>query len=347
MPLYNSRTKGKFDGSYTYYFAWYLEARRVALDLLRSTSIDVLHHVTYANYWIPSPLSDLGRPLVLGPVGGAEIVPPILFDCLSPRAKANEAIRALARSVGEALPTVKRGLRSSKIALGTTPDTSARLTHLGASRVSTMPAVALGEQDLRLGGAYAASTGERRGFVFVGRLLEWKGVYLALEALSRTRHKSTLTFIGRVAKAQANRLLERARRLGVQDRITLLGDVSRPDVMRRLASAEALLFPSMHDSGGYVCLEAQAVGTPVICLDTGGPPMLVDADVGRVVPLGTPQQVVQGLADAMDAIVEDPWRAVKNGEEARERVLSKHTWEVRSRQIDSYYATVVTKGDTL
>ncbi|XGU19412.1 glycosyltransferase [Rhodococcus sp. 3Y1] len=41
-----------------------------------------------------------------------------------------------------------------------------------------------------------------------------------------------------------------------------------------MGASSALLFPSMHDSGGWVAAEAAAVGLPVVCLDLGGVPTL-------------------------------------------------------------------------
>ena len=35
-------------------------------------------------------------------------------------------------------------------------------------------------------------------------------------------------------------------------------------------SHDLFLFPSLHDSGGFVVLEALSHGLPVVCLDLGG-----------------------------------------------------------------------------
>jgi glycosyltransferase involved in cell wall biosynthesis len=38
--------------------------------------------------------------------------------------------------------------------------------------------------------------------------------------------------------------------------------------------SDVLLFPSIHEEGGWVVAEAQASGLPVVCLDRGGPPVI-------------------------------------------------------------------------
>ena len=49
-----------------------------------------------------------------------------------------------------------------------------------------------------------------------------------------------------------------------------------------------LIHPSLHDSGGWVCLEAMAAGRPVICLDLGGPGLQVTEKTGIKVKASTP-----------------------------------------------------------
>jgi hypothetical protein len=48
-------------------------------------------------------------------------------------------------------------------------------------------------------------------------------------------------------------------------------------------SHDLFLFPSLHDSGGFVVLEARSHGLPVICLDLGGPRDMVTANSGVAV----------------------------------------------------------------
>ena len=40
--------------------------------------------------------------------------------------------------------------------------------------------------------------------------------------------------------------------------------------LRRLGECDDLIHPSLHDSGGLICMKAMAFGLPVISLDLGG-----------------------------------------------------------------------------
>jgi glycosyltransferase involved in cell wall biosynthesis len=85
-----------------------------------------------------------------------------------------------------------------------------------------------------------------------------------------------------------------AERLGVADRVTFKGQRPRTEAMAALSSADALLFPSIHDQAPFAVAEALSLGCPVVCLDRGGPAVLVGEGEGvKVRSTGT---VVEDLA---------------------------------------------------
>jgi len=98
------------------------------------------------------------------------------------------------------------------------------------------------------------------------------------------------------------------------------------------------VFPSLHDSGGMVVLEALAAGLPVICLDLGGPGTIATEDCAVVVPARTADEasVVEALADGMIRIATDPAFRARLAENAvlRARQL---TWD---RAADHLYAGI-------
>ncbi len=60
------------------------------------------------------------------------------------------------------------------------------------------------------------------------------------------------------------------------------------ELFRLYQTHDLLLFPSLHDSGGFVALEALAHGMPIVCLDLGGPGDLETSDCGIVVEIAGP-----------------------------------------------------------
>jgi glycosyltransferase involved in cell wall biosynthesis len=99
-----------------------------------------------------------------------------------------------------------------------------------------------------------------------------------------------------------------------------------------------LLFPSLHDSGGHVVLEAMAHGLPVVCFDLGGPGSMVDVSCGRVIVTAGRSRaaVVRGLTDALQELADDPQLRRQLGERAREHVR-RYDWR---RQVARVYAEI-------
>ena len=80
-----------------------------------------------------------------------------------------------------------------------------------------------------------------------------------------------LVLAGGAAERRAARRAA-AEAAGIADRLVDLGVVPDGDVVPLLAGASALAMPSFLEGFGLPVLEAQAVGTPVVCSDRGGLP---------------------------------------------------------------------------
>ena len=59
-------------GVQLFYLLWQIGVARHVRKTLRLDDFDLVHHVTFGKYWIPSFLGSFGPPLVFGPVGGDE-----------------------------------------------------------------------------------------------------------------------------------------------------------------------------------------------------------------------------------------------------------------------------------
>jgi glycosyltransferase involved in cell wall biosynthesis len=131
------------------------------------------------------------------------------------------------------------------------------------------------------------------------------------------------------------------RRLGLTGRVHLWGSRTRPEALEMLAACHVLVHPSLHDSGGWVCLEAMAAGKPVVCLDLGGPAEQVTDRTGIKVVANNPEQAVSDLALAMTLVSTNPDMRHAMGEAGRERVREVYIWEKKGDRLDALYASVL------
>jgi glycosyltransferase involved in cell wall biosynthesis len=72
-----------------------------------------------------------------------------------------------------------------------------------------------------------------------------------------------------------------------------------------LRENRAFVFPSLAEANGIVVQEAMMMGLPVICLDWGGPALLVTPENGVLIRPESEPHVIEELARAMDRLAED------------------------------------------
>jgi glycogen synthase len=107
--------------------------------------------------------------------------------------------------------------------------------------------------------------------LYVGRVDERKGIDTAVEALPRLPAHATLTVEASGDDGSLARLRERARELGVQDRVEFVVGRPRDELPGVFAAHDAVLFPARwEEPWGLVPLEAMACGRPVVATGTGG-----------------------------------------------------------------------------
>ena len=148
----------------------------------------------------------------------------------------------------------------------------------------------------------------------------------AMAEVRRTLPNASLMLIGTGPEEAWLRSL--AKNLDLEDAIKFAGYVpSRQEVLDSLHTYTAFVFPSLHDSGGMVVLEALQAGLPVICLDLGGPGVIVNESCGVVISTiqADETRTVTEIANAMigfEAMSATEWESLSKGAVARSNELS-------------------------
>ncbi|MEE8409386.1 MAG: glycosyltransferase [Myxococcota bacterium] len=154
----------------------------------------------------------------------------------------------------------------------------------------------------------------------LGRLEPVKGTDLLVDAFARLAKDTALdaTRLVIVGDGSQRAALERqARRLGVAERVSFLGEVERESTARLLRGAALFVLPSRSEAFGLSLLEAMQLGRPCVAARIGGVPEIVDdGATGLLFEAGDVSQ----LATAMRALLVDSDRAARLGEAARHHV---------------------------
>ena len=132
-----------------------------------------------------------------------------------------------------------------------------------------------------------------RTLAFAGRLTAQKSLGRALEAVAGAEGVRLV-----IAGEGPDRapLEERARELGIADRVEFLGAQPRSSVVELFRSADASILSSSWENFPHTVVEALAVGTPVLAMDAGGVGEVVKDGVnGLLVPAGDPSALAAAV----------------------------------------------------
>lgn len=163
--------------------------------------------------------------------------------------------------------------------------------------------------------------------VFLGRILPHKGIHHLVDAV---RPETPLHVVG---PALDNAYLAELRRRAAGKSVRFHHGLSDAEVVELLQRALALVHPTPVDAAGspganellgLAPIEAMACGCPVVATAVGPlPEVVADGESGLLVPPNDPQ----AIRDALDRLRADEalWAALSRG--ARERAVTRFTWE--------------------
>jgi phosphatidylinositol alpha-1,6-mannosyltransferase len=132
-------------------------------------------------------------------------------------------------------------------------------------------------------------------------------------------------------------------RLGLSDRVLLLGRAPDADLMRLYAEADVYVLASRNigwkfEGYGLSLLEASAAGLPVIgTTDCGAEDAVVDSVTGLLVPQGS---IERDLPDAINRLLSDHELAARMGAAGRDHARAQ-TWDYVAQQMIALYKAAV------
>jgi starch synthase len=193
---------------------------------------------------------------------------------------------------------------------------------------------------------------ERPSVVFVGRITRQKGVPYLLQAARSLAPEAQLVLCAGAPDtpelgAEVARLVDELR--ATRDGVFWIDEMlPKRDVIQLLSHATVFACPSIYEPLGIVNLEAMACEAAVVASAVGGiPEVVIDGETGLLVPFSSagdgspepadPSGFVAGLAERLNALVEDPARAAEMGRAGRARAVSAFAWGAIAEQTAAVY----------
>ncbi|MEZ5751379.1 MAG: glycosyltransferase family 4 protein [Paracoccaceae bacterium] len=318
-----------------------IQQKRMVKKLIRKGHGDIVHQPIPVSPKAPSLMYGFGVPVIIGPMNGGMTYPKDYeyFEGRLSRAFIKFG-RPMASFINLFIPGKRRAAmllvanKRTREALPSTPAPVFTMTEIGVE-------YGLWDQ----AGPRPHPSGHLK-MVFVGRLVELKGVHFVIQAMAKAKKmrpnvRMSLDIIGDGVEREA--LETMAREQGVDDRIVFHGFKTQPQCMEILGRSDALVLASVREAGGTVLQEAMAMGLAVLATDWGGPTDYVDAETGILVNPTPAASFADRLADKMIFMATNRMVTYKMGCNGAEKAYAKFRWEAKIDEMERYYAQALTE----
>lgn len=174
--------------------------------------------------------------------------------------------------------------------------------------------------------------------VFVGRLVELKGVsFLLKAAASILKDGVSVQFVLAGDGPLKERLIEEARVLGISEHVHFIG--FRKDIPKILSITDILVVPSLWEGLPLTVLEAMFAGKAIIATRVGGiPEAITDGECGILI---CPRDV-NAISDGILRLIKNPEKRKQLGDNAKQKAMQYFGVERMVNEYTNIYDECIT-----
>jgi starch synthase len=200
-----------------------------------------------------------------------------------------------------------------------------RRTLAGSVAAYKIRVVNYGAEEIRRRERTGTDPGQPLRVLFVGVLVQHKGIGYLLDAVDRLGRSVELTLVGR--RFRPNSRVDAACR-----RVRWFETLSHGDVLQLLTNSDVLVLPSLGEGFGLVVTEALACGVPAIVTpNVGASDLIRDGQNGFIVPVGS----ADAIAERLLTLHRDRKLLAAMSQQAQQ-TAAEHSWQIyRARYADA------------
>jgi glycosyltransferase involved in cell wall biosynthesis len=336
---YDTQVLTAFIYPFSLAFEWH--AWRQLRRRIFAGEFDVVLRIMPMTPVLPSPFAFFLRkgpiPFVIGPLNGGLPWPPG-FRQLDNQKELVSNLRNLYRY----LPFARSTYRHAAAIIAASSQTYAEFAAY-RGKLFFVPEPGIG-RSLCSGDSRSPGPGVKLELIFVGGLVPRKACDLALRAAAPLLRSDLAGFTVIGDGPERDRLEQLAGSLGIEKAVFFSGWLSHAEVLRRLRSADVMVFPSVRDNGAGVVFEALAAGAVPVVADFGGPGDIVHPEVGYKVPLTNEIDVVAQMEKILTELAHNRDRLEQLRRRGMAYVQERLTWDAKAQTVTEILRWAARRG---
>lgn len=311
----------------TQFYQW-----KLARKIIKTKHIDVLHEPSPVSAVLPSAMFGLGVPVVIGPMNGGMTFPPA-FKLMA--GQLERVMYHFTRLLSSAFNILIPGKFFANILLVANRRTKDALPKLKLGRVIEM--VENGVFSV-VNAPKKAQSKPLTNVLYVGRLVDWKAVDIAIDAINACKSNVKLTILG--DGPLKNELMRYATKMA-PNKVFFAGMVPHEKTNQYYDEADIFILPSIRECGGAVVLEAMSRGLPAIATAWGGPADYITTETGFLIEPKSKVYMVEQFTLAIDRLAQQPKLRYEIGQAAINRVKQYFMWDKKIQNMLQVYQQAI------
>ena len=326
---------------YTGYFSFnsksykYVRKNQAILDWT-----DVILKKTPSSFRYFTSLHKLGKPLVVGPIGGGLQIPKELQSYFKKEPKLNK-LRVLDRWLLR-IPPFSRQLKNSAKLLITLDYLREVLPPQYEHKMTTIldTGINIADRDI----AAAPKRSDTINLLYVGKLVRYKGAELLIKSLIPLKGKANLVLHLIGDGGERDNLKNIVAQHGLGEMVIFHGNMNRIDVFEHYRQADIFCFPSLTEASGNVLLEAMLYSLPILTINNGGPKYMCPDDGAIKINIQSEDKIIEQLTKELTGLMAVPDKRKAMGKANYEFLVNNFSWEVLEKRINDFFSNYNRQG---
>ena len=328
---------------YKHYREWQWKTYQLALDIIKTHHIDIIHQLNMIGFREPGYLWKIKDiPFVWGPIGGLKQFPTAYLKEAGIKMRAFNYVKNLINIYQiKNDKRVDAALKKADLLISSIPNSFYAIKKYKGLESVIIPETGCFTNE-GSDTKYENKPHKGLNLLWVGKFDFRKQLELALKTLAELKNISDirLTICGTGNENQVAHYKKLASDFNIEDCIIWKGNIENSKVKEEMHKADVFFFTSISEDTSTVVLEAVSCNLPVLCFNTCGMGYVINDKCGIKVPLSNPQQSITDFSSAIKSLYNNRSKLNELSQGCKTR-CNELSWENKALQMVELYNKVI------